>query len=189
VPRILIRLIVASTVGGIGIALCAATAQAQQFENLDRLDSIVAMSVGANMGQPGGPAAPVDRRLKLAACPQVPQMSGTMLGAAMIECRSLGWRIRVPLVAGGMEQQAQMPQQIAYMGRPVPTHRQVLVKRGDPVQLIAGGTAFSVSRMMIADEDGAAGDMIRVRESKKADPILARIEEMGVVRVSGFKDF
>src|SRR3546814_17285361 len=38
----------------------------QKFENLDRIDSLVAMTVGANLGEPGGPIAPVDRRLRLA---------------------------------------------------------------------------------------------------------------------------
>ena len=47
------------------VGLSAATAQAQQFENLDRLDSIVAMTVGANIGQPGGAVTPVDRRLRI----------------------------------------------------------------------------------------------------------------------------
>ena len=35
----------------------------QKFENLDRLDGLVAMTVGANLGEPGGPIAPIDRRL------------------------------------------------------------------------------------------------------------------------------
>ena len=53
--------------------LIAPPALAQQrFENLDRIDSLVAMSVGANLGEPGGPMAPVDRRLKLTACPTMP---------------------------------------------------------------------------------------------------------------------
>ena len=82
------------------LAFLAAPAQAQQFENLDRLDSIVAMTVGANIGEPGGAAAPVDRRLKLAVCPDVPQVSGPVFGAAMVECKSVGWRIRVPLTPG-----------------------------------------------------------------------------------------
>ena len=47
-------------------------ARAQTFENLDRLDSLVAMSVGANRGEPGGPVAMIDRRLRLAPCPQTP---------------------------------------------------------------------------------------------------------------------
>lgn len=161
----------------------AAAAHAQQFENLDRLDSIVAMSVGANIGEPGGAVAPVDRRLKLAACPQVPQMSGMMFGAAMVECKALGWRIRVPLNPGGQQQPMATMQPMSYgYGRPAPMQKQIVVKKGDPVQLVAGGTAFRVTRMMIADEDGAAGDMIRVREDKKSDPVLARVQEMGIVR-------
>lgn len=60
-----------------------------------------------------------------------------------------------------------------------------MVKRGDPVQLIAGNAAFSVSRAMIADEDGAVGDTIRVREDRKSPPIFAQVVEMGMVRVPG----
>lgn len=164
--------------------LWGATAQAQMFENLDRLDSIVAMTVGANVGQPGGAVAPVDRRLKLAACPDMPQVSGPVFGAAMIECKPIGWRIRVPLVPGGAV--AATPQAIA---RTAPAHREIIVKRGDPVQLVAGGEAFSVSRMMVADEDGAVGDMIRVREDRKSSPVLAQVAESGMVRAPGFKGF
>lgn len=182
------RRIVAKTIlilAATGIA-ATATAQAQQFENLDRLDGIVAMTVGANIGEPGGATTQVDRRLKLAACPQMPQVSGPIFGAAMVECKPLGWRIRVPLNPGA--QQVQQPQMGAY-NRPAAMQRQAVVKKGDPVQLIAGGTAFMVTRMMIADEDGAAGDVIRVREDKKADPVLARVQETGIVRSPGFKDF
>lgn len=72
----------------------------QKFENLDRIDSLVAMTVGANMGEPGGPIAPVDRRLRLAACPTTPSVDGPVFGAAIVKCDALGWRIRVPLGAG-----------------------------------------------------------------------------------------
>lgn len=164
--------------------LWSSAAQAQQFENLDRLDSIVAMTVGANIGQPGGAATPVDRRLKLAACPDMPQVSGPLFGAAMIECKPFGWRIRVPLVPGGAA--AATP---AAYARTAPVRREIIVKRGDPVQLVAGGPSFSVSRMMIADEDGAAGDMVRVREDRKSAPVLAQVEESGIVRAPGFKGF
>lgn len=165
------------------LAAFGGVAQAQQFENLDRLDSIVAMTVGANIGQPGGAAAPVDRRLRLAACPEMPVVSGPVFGAAMVECKPIGWRIRVPLRPGGdtMTTAGARPAQ----HQP----RQAIVKRGDPVQLIAGGAAFSVSRLMIADEDGAAGEMISVREDRKSDPVLAQVVESGIVRVPGFKDF
>lgn len=177
-PRIATQFMIACAATGLGVGLCAAAARAQSFENLDRLDSIVAMTVGANVGSPGGATAPVDRRLKLASCPQVPEVSGPIFGAAMVECKPLGWRIRVPLNAGS----AQQAQASTGYARPAAIRKEVVVKKGDPVQLVAGGTAFTVSRMMIADEDGAAGDMIRVREDKKSDPVLARVQEMGVVR-------
>lgn len=165
----------------------AAQAQAQQkFENLDRVDSIVAMTVGANIGEPGGPVAPVDRRLRLAACPQTPSVEGPVFGAAVVKCDAIGWRIRVPLAPGGANVAAP---RMATRAVAAPVSREVVVKRGDPVQLVAGGGAFSISRAMVADEDGAAGQMIRVREDKKAAPVIAQVVEMGVVRVPGFKEY
>jgi len=177
------------------IALVAAQpALAQQkFENLDRIDSLVAMTVGANLGEPGGPVAPVDRRLKLAACPTTPAVDGPMFGAAIVKCDALGWRIRVPLVAGasaatsGAVPRTAAANRFPPAARPAPAEN--VVKRGDPVQLMAGNAAFSVSRVMIADEDGAVGETIRVREDKKSAPIFAQVVEMGLVRIPGFKDF
>lgn len=172
--------------------LAAPSAQAQQrFENLDRIDSLVAMTVGANLGEPGGPAAPVDRRLKLAACPAMPKVEGPVFGAAMVKCESLGWRIRVPLVAGGAAAASGPVPRSASRVTPAArtTPQESVVRKGDPVQLMAGNALFSVSRSMVADEDGAVGDTIRVREDKKAAPILAQVVEMGLVRVPGFKDF
>ena len=188
--RIVAKLMLLFSLAGLGAG--AASAQTRQFENLDRLDGLVAMTVGANIGEPGGAAAPVDRRLKLAACPQMPEVTGPVFGAAMVECKATGWRVRVPLRAGGaaagpptMSANPAFARAAGNAAAPRP----VIVKKGDPVQLIAGGAAFSVSRVMIADEDGGAGDMIRVREDRRSDPVLAQVVEMGIVRVPGFKDF
>ncbi|WP_208759537.1 flagella basal body P-ring formation protein FlgA [Sphingobium fuliginis] len=159
----------------------------QKFENLDRIDSLVAMTVGANMGEPGGPIAPVDRRLRLAACPATPSVDGPVFGAAIVKCDALGWRIRVPLVAGGAA--AASGPVARYAPAPRAALREAAVKKGDPVQLMAGNAAFSVSRMMVADEDGAVGETIRVREDRKSAPILAQVVEMGIVRVPGFNNF
>lgn len=169
----------------------------QKFENLDRIDSLVAMTVGANLGEPGGPAAPVDRRLRLAACPTTPSVEGPIFGAAMVKCDALNWRIRVPLVAGAAAAASgPVPRTTSAYGaanrfvRPAPAiAKEAVVRKGDPVQLMAGNAAFSVSRMMVADEDGAMGETIRVREDKKSAPIFAQVVEMGVVRVPGFNDF
>jgi flagella basal body P-ring formation protein FlgA len=159
----------------------------QKFENLDRIDSLVAMTVGANIGEPGGPVAPVDRRLRLAACPGTPSVEGPTFGAAIVKCDAIGWRIRVPLAGGGNSGAAPAARYGAAPARAV--QRDVVVKRGDPVQLVAGNSAFSVSRVMIADEDGAVGQTIRVREDKKSAPVLAQVVEMGTVRIPGFNDF
>ncbi|MGB3927789.1 MAG: flagella basal body P-ring formation protein FlgA [Sphingobium sp.] len=171
--------------------IAATPGQAQQkFENLDRIDSLVAMTVGANLGEPGGPAAPVDRRLRLAACPATPTVEGPVFGAAMVKCDALGWRIRVPLVAGAAAAASGSVPGASRFVRAAPTApRQTAVRKGDPVQLTAGNAFFSVSRMMIADEDGAVGQTIRVREDKKSTPIFAQVVEMGVVQIPGFKDF
>ncbi|KQM98532.1 flagellar protein [Sphingobium sp. Leaf26] len=178
------------------VALSSAQAQAQQkFENLDRIDSLVAMTVGANLGEPGGPAAPVDRRLRLAACPATPSVEGPIFGAAMVKCDALNWRIRVPLVAGSAAAASGPVPRTAYgaanrFARPAPAAaKEAVVRKGDPVQLMAGNAVFSVSRPMVADEDGAMGETIRVREDKKSAPIFAQVIEMGVVRVPGFNDF
>ncbi|MGE4321513.1 MAG: flagella basal body P-ring formation protein FlgA [Sphingobium sp.] len=170
-------------------AIAAQPALAQQaFENLDRIDSLVAMTVGANIGEPGGPIAPVDRRLRLAACPAMPAVEGPVFGAAMVKCDALGWRIRVPLAAGAAAGATGPLSRHAPMAARQPA-RQAVVKRGDPVQLTAGNASFNVSRVMVADEDGAIGDTIRVREDRRSAPVLAQVVEMGIVRAAGFNDF
>lgn len=170
------------------LVLTAQPALAQQkFENLDRIDSLVAITVGANMGELGGPMAPVDRRLRLAACPVTPSVDGPIFGAAIVKCDALGWRIRVPLVAGGAAAASGPVARYVPAVRSAP--REAVVKKGDPVQLMAGNAAFSVSRMMVADEDGAVGQTIRVREDKKSAPVLAQVVEMGIVRIPGFNNF
>ncbi|OAN57690.1 flagellar protein [Sphingobium sp. TCM1] len=167
----------------------------QKFENLDRIDSLVAMTVGANLGEPGGPAAPVDRRLRLAACPATPTVEGPVFGAALVKCEALGWRIRVPLVSGAATAASGPLPGNAAASRftraavPAVASRENVVRKGDPVQLMAGNAVFSVSRMMVADEDGAVGQTIRVREDKKSAPIFAQVVEMGVVRIPGFNSF
>lgn len=168
-------------VAALVLSSLAAPVIAQNFENLDRLDSLVAASVGANRGEPGGPVAPIDRRLRLASCPQLPVVEPVKMSAATVSCASLGWRIRVPLAIGG---QAAAPRRAIDHNAPLlaPSHA-IVVKKGDPVQLIAGNDSFTISRTMIADEDGAIGAMIRVRQDSRATPVTARVESSGVVRI------
>lgn len=167
-------------VAALVLSSLAAPAMAQNFENLERLDSLVAASVGANRGEPGGPVAPIDRRLRLAVCPQPPVVEPPRMNAATVSCPSIGWRIRVPLAMSG---QAGSPRNSADFSAPSAPSHAIVVKKGDPVQLIAGNGSFTISRTMIADEDGAIGAMIRVRQDSRATPVTARVESSGVVRI------
>ncbi|MBO9671652.1 MAG: flagella basal body P-ring formation protein FlgA, partial [Sphingobium sp.] len=163
--RLILRLFLALA------ALLGTPALAQEgFESLDKLDSLVAITVGANIGEPGGPVAPIDRRLRLKPCGQTPKVEGPVFSAAIVSCADAGWRIRVPLKLTPA-QSAAAPVAASAAPRvaagPAPSAEKV-VKKGDPVELIAGSDVFSVSRLMIADQDGAVGDLISVRLDPKS---------------------
>ena len=163
---------------GLGCALGAApAAAAPEFENLDLLDSRVAVFLGAPVGQPGGAAQAIDRRLKLAACPATPMLALPTPMAAVVECQAVGWRIHVPLVRA---QRAAAREAKAEAAEPV-------VRKGDQVEVVADGGNFTVSTLAIAQQDGAPGAMIRVRTDAKAAPITAQVEAHGKVVVSRFK--
>lgn len=146
-----------------------AAVQAQAFQNVDQLETALVSALGAGVGEPGGPAAPIDRRLKLAQCPQAPVFDAPMLGAVAVRCASLGWRIRVPL-ARGLSASA--------------VREEPVIRKGDPVELIAGGRYFEVSTQAVAEQDGAPGARIRVRSAPKAAPVFAEVVRAGVVRIA-----
>jgi flagellar basal body P-ring formation protein FlgA len=154
----------------------ASPALAQSFENLEMLDSRISAALGAGIGEPGGAANPLDRRLRLAACPQPVQIDEPAMGAIAVRCLSLGWRIRVPLIGGGSAATAAAPQ-----ARAAP-----VVRRGDQVELVAMSSSFTVSTLAVAEQDGAVGDRIRVRTEQRSAPIIAQVLADGRVALPGF---
>ena len=154
-------------------AACAAPAAAQGFQDLDALEARVTAALGADIGQPGGPSGPIDRRLKLAACPQAVSVEAPALGAATVRCEALGWRIRVPVVASGSTVRTAKAEPI--------------IRKGDQVEVVAAGAAFTVSTMGVAEQDGAPGDRIRVRSDRKAGPIIGEVGLDGRILLPGFK--
>jgi flagella basal body P-ring formation protein FlgA len=153
--------------------LMAGAAEAQSFEDMEALDIRVAAALGAGIGEPGGAAAPLDRRLRLAPCPAPVAVEAPALGAATLRCEPLGWRIRVPLVRVAAAQAAAKPEPI--------------VRKGDQLELTASGGGFSVSTTAIAEQDGAAGDRIRVRTDRKGAALIGIVGEDGRVLLPGFK--
>ena len=162
----------------IPIALVLATAtqaQTAAFENLDRLEARVVAALDADIGTPGGPVAPIDRRLKLARCPQPATIDPPALGAVAIRCEAIGWRIRVPL------------QHLAAASAATPAKVAPVVRKGDPVQLSVESGSFSVTTEAVAQEDGAPGDRIRVKSDPKAPVMIAEVVDAGQVRLPGYK--
>jgi flagellar basal body P-ring formation protein FlgA len=160
--------------------LLAASAAAAPFQNLDALEARVINALGAGVGEPGGPAAPIDRRLKLAACPGTVQIDPPAMGAIALRCPAANWRIRVPLMrlAGS-----------GVAASPVPTmaRAEPVIRRGDPVDLVAGSAGFSVSVSGVAQEDGAPGHRIRIRTDGAKAPVFAEVVDAGLARLPGFK--
>lgn len=158
-------------------------ASAQAMQNLGEIDVLVAATMGAEAGQPGGARALVDRRLKLKACPDALEITGPDMGAAAVRCPSLGWRIRVPLdlsAAAGQAATSRAPQQRAIAGA-----GEAAIKRGEPILLTVDRPTFSLSRVMIADKDGRVGEVISVRDEPRGKPIFVRIVEPGRATILG----
>lgn len=157
------------------LAAVAAPVAAQSFENLEMLDSRIAAALGANVGEPGGPMAPLDRRLRLAACPQPATIEEPAMGAVTVRCVAHGWRIRVPLTAGG-----------GAAVRTAQVRAEPVIRRGDQVEVVAMASSFTVSTIGTAEQDGAPGDRIRVRTDRRSAPFTGQVTADGRVALPGF---
>lgn len=176
-----IRLSLIAAIFGATISGSAAVQAMQPAAmNLDELEKIVISTLGADIGEPGGPLAPIDRRMRLAACPAGVRIDPPAMNAVSVRCTAAGWRLRVPLT---------------HQALPVTGSRQNLsgqtanadVRRGDPVQLVAQGNAFQVSIDATAMEDANIGGRVRVSTGSKGSTMFAEVVDVGKVRVIGFK--
>ena len=157
------------------ILMVGTAANAQGFEDISMLEMRLTAALGAGVGEPGGPSRPIDRRLKLAPCPQPASFEPPALGAATVRCEPLGWRIRVPLVRTAAAAQA-----LGERAEPI-------IRRGDQVELTASSGSFTVSTVAVAEQDGALGDRIRVRSEGRKGAVIGVVTEDGRVSLPGFK--
>ena len=138
---------------GIALLALAATsypAHATGFEDLPGIEQQVAIYVGSSTGDPSNVLVPIDRRLRLAACPVAKDIAwhGQRRDVVRVSCPTVGgWRIFVRLV----QQQPDMAQS------------QPVVHRGDEVTITLTASGFSVSRSGEALENGAVGEWVRIR--------------------------
>jgi flagella basal body P-ring formation protein FlgA len=138
--------------------------------DLDRLRADIAAYSG------GVPL--LDPRLALAACavPQLAWVDGSH-SAVSVACAVPTWRVFVA-VQGATAAPALAAEPARSSTRP-----QLLVRRGDAVTVNAGGQGFSVAVAGIAENDGAAGTRIRVRNRSSGGSVLALVGADGSLRV------
>ncbi|WP_293880936.1 flagella basal body P-ring formation protein FlgA [Sphingomonas sp.] len=140
----------------------ATEASAATWQDLDAVDAIVVAAAGGV-----GVARPVDRRMKLAACPETLTVGAPAAGSITVGCATIGWRIRVPMVTTIS-----------------PTTVLPLIRKGDPVSVVTGADGFSASVSGIAESEGPLGARVRVRTGPgAAGVIVGLVADPGTVRI------
>jgi len=155
------------TLAALGLLGAAAPALAAGFADPAAIDRAVAEFTGAQVGAPGGARTPVDRRLRLAACGSglTLEWYGRARDTVLVRCPEQGgWRLFVPLAAGGALQSG--PD---------------VVSRGEMVTISVRGSGFTLSRQGEALEAGAVGEWIRVKPANRGEPLRAQVVRPGVV--------
>ncbi len=156
------------------------------FQSTEALDQLVENFAGAPIGNMGGARAPVDKRLKLAACAD-PQLSWRSAAEDAVVIRCQGpqqWRLFVPVIA------LPRPTVAAPTARPAPTivKAEPVIRRGDPVLVEAEAAGFSITRHGVAMGDAVPGARIVVRMDDKRPPVAAIAVEAGRARLPGFDE-
>ncbi|GAO39781.1 hypothetical protein SCH01S_39_00660 [Sphingomonas changbaiensis NBRC 104936] len=151
--------------------------------NLALLDRAAEIFAGARLGEPGGPIAPIDRRLRLANCSSSPEFTWRTDAhdAIVIRCPDpRGWRIFVSVRAIPAAPVAPAAvQQAAVKAEPV-------IRRGDPVTLEASQSGFAVSADGIAMGDAAPGERLQVKMEGAKAPVQAVAVEAGKATLPGW---
>jgi flagella basal body P-ring formation protein FlgA len=166
----------------IALMLMASPAAAQNFQSTTLIDKAVAGFTGHAIGESGGARTAVDTRLKLATCPMVSLNWRTDThDSVVVTCTDPQWRIFVPVMMPARPQPAATP-----VAAPVAAAKAaIVIKRGDPVTVVAGDGAFSVTRDGIATTDAAAGARVLIRVQDGKPPIQAIAVEPGKAMIPG----
>lgn len=150
------------------LALIAGPAAAQGFQDTVALDKAVAAFTGHAIGEEGGARTAVDRRLRLSACPTVALSWHTdRHDAVVVTCPTPQWRIFVGV------RSVTPPPLPAMLPAAPPPKPVIVIKRGDPISVVAGENGFTVSRDGIAMGDAAAGARVPVQVERGKPPIQA----------------
>ena len=168
----------------IALMLAASPAAAQNFQSTALIDKAVAGFTGHAIGESGGARTAVDTRLKLATCPMVSLNWRTdSHDSVVVTCTDPQWRIFVPVMMPARPAPAATS---ATTAAPVVAAKvAIVIKRGDPVTVVAGDGGFSVTRDGIATTDAAAGARVLIRVQDGKPPIQAIAVEPGKAMIPG----
>ena len=176
-------------------AFAATPAAAQPFQSTQLLDTLVAQFTGHDIGEVGGARAPVDVRLKLAACagPQL-EWHTEAKQAVVVRCMNPEWKIYVAVNAPPPPPRAATPPPVAPAAQPAapvvtpPARPEFIIRRGDTVTLEAGAPGFSITREGTAMGDAPLGGRVMIRVDDKRPPIQAIADAPGHARLPGSGD-
>lgn len=163
--------------------LIASPAAAQTgFQDTQAIDRGVAAFTGKPIGAEGGARAPVDARLKLAACPMVSMAwRADNHDSVVVTCTGPDWRVYVPVIVPPTPVQAPAAAPAAVAVKP-----QIVIKRGDPVTIEAGTNGFSISRDGVAMSDAAPGGRLLVNVDDPKKPVQAIAVGVGRATLPGY---
>jgi flagellar basal body P-ring formation protein FlgA len=135
------------------------------------IDQAIESFTGSAIGMIGGARAPIDRRLRLAACGDVVINWRTpRQDTLVLTCRQgPSWKLFVPVVVDGSA--AAKAADPGAQG----------IARGDIVTVQAKGDGYSVSQSGEAAEDGAVGSWIKIKLPGKNDMLSAQVVRPGLV--------
>ncbi|KTE20940.1 flagellar protein [Sphingopyxis sp. H050] len=152
------------------IALPAANAQqaTEDWQTIDALTQMAANSMGRT-------ATPIDRRIKLARCPEQATVAAIDAQTLAVRCASLGWRLRVPMTppVGATATPA---------GFAAPASTPA-IRRGDAVRVSIETESFSVSYSAVATQDGRVGETIALRGNDPKNLMSAVVTGPGRARL------
>lgn len=160
------------SVAAFAAAIPAASAQqaSEDWQTIDVLTAMVANAMGRT-------ATPIDRRIKLARCPEQASVTAIDANALAVRCPSLGWRLRVPMsgpagasAAGGFVAK--------------PTAAAPAIRRGDNVRVTIETESFAISYAATATQDGRVGELIALKGSDPKSSLSAIVTGPGRARLA-----
>ena len=163
----------ALTAGLLAVAIPAKAQQGHEdWQRIDALTTMVAQAMGRS-------ATPIDRRIKLARCPEQATVTAIDGQALAVRCPSLGWRLRVPMTgpAAGSADAAPMA------AAPAKPSGAPAIRRGDNVRVTIETDSYSISYAAIATQDGRIGETIALRGNDAKSMLSATVVGPGRARL------